>query len=152
MASATEIAYVTAAAMLDNAINDRLNSGTSDGIINIYTGSAPANCEAAETGTLLGTLPLNSTPFGAAADLNPNARITANAIVSDTTADATGVAGYFRAYSTNTAPTNANKVTCFIQGSAGEAADSTDLTLDDKNIVAGGTIAISAWTITMPEA
>jgi len=152
MASATEIAYVTAAAMLDNAINTLLNSGSSDGILNIYTGAAPANCEAAVTGTLLGTLPLNATPFGAAADQNPGAMITAAAIVSDTTADATGVAGYFRAYSTNTAPTDANKVTCYIQGSAGEAADSTDLTLDDKNIVAGGTIAVTSWTITMPEA
>jgi len=151
MASATEIAFVTAAAMLDNAINTLLNSGTGDGILNIYTGAPPVDCEAAPTGTLLGTCILNATPFGAAADLVPNARITANAITSDTSADATGVAGYFRAYST-TASTDASKVTCYIQGSAGEAADATDLILDDKNIVIGGTIAVTSWTITMPEA
>lgn len=151
MASATEIANATAAAMLDNAINTLLNSGTGDGIINIYTGAAPVDCEAAVTGTLLGTCVLNATPFGAAADLAPGARITANAITSDTSADATGIAGYFRAYSTNSG-TDASKLVCYIQGSAGEAADSTDLTLDDKNIVIGGTIAITSWTITMPEA
>ena len=151
MASATEIAYATAAAMLDNAINTLLNAGTGDAIINIYTGTPPADCETAPSGTLLGTCVMNATPFAAATNQSPGARIEANAIVSDTAADATGTAGYFRAYSTNSG-TDASKLTCYIQGSAGEAADSTDLTLDDKDIVIGGTIAITAWTIDMPEA
>jgi len=150
MASATEISYALAAAMLDNAVNTLLNEGTGDAIINIYTGTAPADCETAPSGTLLGTCAMNSTPFGAAANQNPGARITANAIVDDSSADATGTAGYFRAYSTNST-TDASKVNCHIQGSAGEAADSTDLTLDDKNIVIGGTISITSWTIDMPE-
>ena len=154
MASATGLAYVTVAAMLDNAVNTLLNSGTGNAIINVYDddGSGlPANCEAAATGVLLGTCVMNATPFGAAADQNPGAMITANAITSDTSADASGTATYFRVYSSNS-DTDASKITCYIQGSAGEAADTPDLVLDDKNIVMGGTIAITAYTITMPEA
>lgn len=152
MASATEISYALAAAMLDNAVNSVLEEGTSSAIINIYTGTPPADCETAATGTLLGTCPMTVTsPFGAAADQAPNARITAASITDDTSADTTGTAGYFRVYSCNTSQTDANKLNCHIQGTAGVAGDTPDLTLDDKNIVVGGTISITAYTITMPE-
>jgi hypothetical protein len=36
------------------------------------------------------------------------------------------------------------------QGTAGEAADTPDMEFDNKTIVAGGTIAISSMTFTMP--
>lgn len=151
MASATEISYALAAGLLDNAVNTLLNEGTGNAIINIYTGTPPADCEAAATGTLLGTCVMAATPFGAAANQNPNARITAAAITDDTSADTTGTAGYFRVYSSN-AGTDASKLACHIQGSAGVAGDTPDLVLDDKNIVVGGTISITSYTITMPEA
>lgn len=150
MASATEISYALAAAMLDNAVNTTLNEGTGDAIINIYTGAPPADCETAPSGTLLGTCVMNTTPFIAAADQAPGALIDENAITDDSSADTTGIAGYFRVYSSNSG-TDASKVACHIQGTAGEAADSTDLTLDDKNIVVGGTISITDYKITMPE-
>lgn len=151
MASATEISNALAAAMLDNAVNTTLNEGTGNAIVNIYTGTPPADCETAPSGVLLGTCVMNATPFGAATDLAPNAQIDENAITDDSSADTTGVAGYFRVYSTNSS-TDASKVACHIQGTAGEAADSTDMTLDDKNIVVGGTISITDYKIVMPEA
>lgn len=150
MASATEISYALAAAMLDNAVNTTLNAGGGAAIVNIYTGTPPADCETAATGTLLGTCVMNATPFGAATNLNPNAQIDENAISDDTSADTTGTAGYFRVYAT-TAGTDATKTACHIQGTAGEAADSADMTLDDKNIVVGGTISITDYKIVMPE-
>lgn len=150
MASNTEISNSLAAAMLDNAVNTMLNEGTGPAIINVYSGSLPADCEAAETGTLLGTCVMNATPFGAASDQAPGARITANAITADPAAVAAGTASHFRAYSSN-AGTDASKLNCHIQGSAGEAADSTDLTLDVKTIVLGGSISVTAWTIDLPE-
>lgn len=152
MASATEISYALAAAMLDNAVNTTLEEGTSSAIISIHTGTPPADCEATPTGTLLGVLPMTVTsPFGAASNQNPNARIAAAAITDDTSADSTGTAGYFRVWSCNTSQTYANRLACHIQGTAGVAGDTPDLTLDDKNIVVGGTISISAYTIDMPE-
>lgn len=151
MASATEISYALAAAMLDNAVNTTLTEETGDPIIVIYTGvSPPADCETTESGTVLGTCVMNSTPFIAAANQNPNAMIDENAITDDTSADTTGIAGHFRVY-TSTAGTYASKTTCHIQGTAGESGDSTDMTLDDKNIVVGGTISITDYKITMPE-
>ena len=150
MASNTEISYALVAAMLNNAVNALLNEGTGPAIINIYSGTLPTNCEAAVSGTLLGTCVMNATPFGAAADQAPGARITANAVTDETDAITGGTATHFRAYSSD-AGTDASKLNCHIQGSAGEAADSTDLTLDVKLIVIAGSISVTAWTIDLPE-
>jgi hypothetical protein len=145
MASATEISVNLSNGMLD-AINALLNEGTGDAIINVYAGSIPATCEATlGAASLLGTCVMNATPFQAATALSINA----NAITDDSSADTSGIASFFRVYST-TAGTDATKSNCHIQGSAGEAADSTDLTLDDKNIVAGGVISITDYDISMP--
>ena len=57
--------------------------------------------------------------------------------------DATGVAGHFRIYDSDSV--------VILQGTAGAAADSPDMVFDDKNIVIGGTIAISSLTVTVPE-
>lgn len=150
MASEYRHSAATAAAMLDNAINNLCNAGTGNAIINIYTGSAPSECEAPESGTLLGTCIMNSTPFGPSSDIAPGAQITANAITGEYSAVAAGTAGHFRVYSSN-ANTDASKIDCIMQGSAGEAADSTDLTLDSKTIALGGTIQVSSFSVTMPE-
>ena len=150
MASNTEISNALAKAMLDNAVNSLLNEGVSDPIINLYSGSLPADCEASETGTLLATVVMNSIPFGAAVDDAPGASISINVTSDDPDAGTGGTATHFRAYSSD-AGTDASKLNCHIQGSAGEAADSTDLTLDVKLIVQGTSVAVSAWTITQTE-
>jgi hypothetical protein len=150
MASAWRHSYTLAAAMLDNAVNNLCNAETGNAIINVYTGSPPTNCEDAATGTLLGTCIMNATPFGAAADQAPGALITANAVTPEYSAVAAGTAGYFRVY-TSTANTDATKVDCIMQGSAGEAADSTDMTLDSKTIALGGTIQVTSFYVNMPE-
>jgi hypothetical protein len=143
MALDSKIGVTNANAMLD-AINAVINGGAGLGIINIYTTPMPATCAAAPTGTLLGTCVFGATPFQAAASNSINA----NAITDDTSADTTGVAFYYRVYDAN--GTDATKGTCHFQGTAGEAADTTNLTLDDKNIVVGGTISITDYDITLP--
>lgn len=120
-----------------NGIVDQLNSGT----IAIRTGSPPTNVGDASSGTLLGTLTLNATAFGSSS----SGTATAGAISSDTDADASGDAGYFRVYENGAGDTAAS-----MQGTAGEAADTPDLEFDNKSIVAGGTIAISSFTLTCP--
>ena len=150
MASGTELSNTLVSAMLDNAVNSLLNEGTGNGIINIYTGAQPVDCETSASGTLLGTCVLGVTPFAAATDETGSAQISVNTVTNDPDAAAGGTAGYFRAYSSD-AGTDASKLNCHIQGTAGEAADSTDLTLDVKLIVIGGSIAVTAWTIDMPE-
>lgn len=108
----------------------------------IRTGAPPTNPSDASTGTLLGTCTFSAPAFGAAT----GGVATAGSITSDTDADASGDAGYFRVY-----PNGAGDTACAFQGTAGEAADTPDMTFDNKTIVAGGTIAISAFTVTVPE-
>jgi hypothetical protein len=119
-----------------DAIVDDIDAGGGAGTIAIRTGAQPTNVGDADTGTLLGTLTFSATAFGSAA----SGTATAAAITSDTSADASGTAGHFR-----------------IKDSAGNiVADGTcgqgtgDLSFDNATIVAGGVIAISAFSVTVP--
>jgi len=134
MASNFKIGTSCRNAMCDAAV-DRLDSGT----IAIRTGSPPTNVGDASSGTLLGTCTFGATAFGAAS----TGTATANAITSDTSADNSGTAGYFRVY-----PNGAGDTAADWQGTCGTA--SVDLVFDNATIVAGGIIAITSMTFTMP--
>jgi hypothetical protein len=128
-----------AKAALDAALA-LLNVGGA-GTVEIRTGAPPTNVEDAATGTLLGTLTLSATAFPASADANPGAIATANAITDDSSADASGTAGWFRAKS--------GGGTGVIQGTCGTA--SADMILNTAVIVSGLPISVTSWTVTMPE-
>ena len=125
-----------------NAIVDLLDGGTPPGRIEIRVGAQPTNVNDASSGLLLGTLTFANPAFGAAS--SGVATVTPS-IVSDTSADNSGVAGYFRCYAGASGDT-----TAILQGGCGEAADTTDMTFDNKTVVAGGTIAITSFTVTVP--
>ena len=109
-----------------------LNSGT----MQIRTSAQPTDVEDAAQGTLLGTVAFNAT-FGASASSGVK---TANAITSDTSADASGTAEHARLLTSSAAIHS--DCTCG-QGSG-------EIDFDNDVIVAGGTIAISSLTITQP--
>jgi hypothetical protein len=90
----------------------------------------------AENGTLLGTLTFSDPAFGNAS----TGVATASAITSDTNADASGTAGHGRFF-------DSDVNICF---DADAAQGSGTINFDNAVIVAGGTIAISAMTVTMP--
>lgn len=121
-----------------DAIVDLVDGGAAAGTLAIRTGAPPTNPADADSGTLLGTLTFSDPAFGAAS----SGVATASAITSDTNADASGDAGHFRVK-------DSNGVVIF-QGTAGEAADTCDMTFDEKSIVATGTIACSSFTVTVP--
>ncbi len=108
------------------------------GRLAIYTGAQPATADTAASGTLLGTLTLSADAFAVAA----NGSMAINAVTS-ATAVASGTAGWFRFYRTvDTAP-----------GTVAVAADrridgliGTDMTIDNANVVSGGTLAVSSFT------
>jgi hypothetical protein len=115
-----------------------LDAGAAAGHVEIRSSTQPASVGTAATGTLLGTLTLSKPAFGA-----PSAGVaTAAAITGDSSADATGTAGWFRAYDSNGA--------AVIDGSITANGGGGDMTLDNINIVAGGTINVTSWTVTMP--
>lgn len=133
------------AALKSAALDGTVGLGTAwdggTGRINVYTGSQPATADTAASGTLLGTLTLSSDVFAAASA----GAAAINSVTSDTSADASGTAGYCRFYRTgDTAP-----------GSTGGAGDyrmdlliGTDISMDNTSVVAGGTIALSGFTLT----
>jgi hypothetical protein len=135
---ATRITQAAAKAAVD-AVTALLNSGT----VEIRTGSQPATANTAATGTLLGTLTLNATAFGAATTASPSVA-TANAITSDTSADATGTAGWFRAYRSS-----GNGGAAVVDGTITTSGGGGDMIIDDASIVIGGTIAVTSWTISL---
>jgi hypothetical protein len=116
-----------------NAEADLLNSGT----VQIRTGAQPTNVSDAAQGTLLGTNTFGATAFGAAS----TGVKTANAITSDTSADASGTAGHGRLLTSGAAIHS--DCTCG-QGTG-------DISFDNAVIVAGGVIAISSMTWTQPQ-
>lgn len=139
--AATKIANASAIAACD-AVVDRLDTGGA-GYVEIRTGSQPSDPDAAATGTLLVTITLQNPAFGAAADINPNARAAMNGTPS-AVAVANGTAGWFRGYTNGAA-----KV---IQGTAGASGSGEDMELDNTSIAIGQTVTIVSWTVTMPEA
>jgi len=128
----------TISASARNAAVDAITALLNGGSLEIRTGSQPTGPGVAATGTLLGTLTLSATAFAASS----SGAATANPIAGDSSADATGTAGWFRAKSSGGAGVIDGAVTA--TGGGGE------LTLDSTSIIAGGTINVTAWTVTMP--
>lgn len=112
---------------LENAIND----GTA-AVIEIRTSG--------ET-TLLATLPC-SADFGTVSDGNPGGLLTAGTITDDSSADNTGTAATF-VLLTQTGGTR------ILGGSVGTSG--ADINFDTVSFVAGATVSITSFTITMPE-
>ena len=119
-----------------NAKLDAIEStiGTS-AILKIRSGSAPANCAASDTGTVLATLNLPS-DWMAAASSGSKAK---SGTWQDTSADASGTAAHFRVYDSGGA-------TCHIQGTVGTSG--TDMTVDNTSFAAGQSFTINTFTIT----
>jgi hypothetical protein len=103
-------------------------------ILKIRTGSAPANCAAADSGTVLASITLPSDWMAAAAS-----GAKAKSGTWSATASATGTAAHFRLY-------DSGGSTCKIQGTVG--AGSGDLSLDNTSITSGQTVTISTFTLT----
>ncbi len=125
-----------------NAVLDAIETaiGTS-AIMKIRTGSAPANCAAADTGTVLATLNLPS-DWMAAASGGTKAK---NGTWEETSADATGTAAHFRVY-------DSGGSTAHIQGTVTVTAGGGDLTLDSVSITATNLVTITSFTLTAPNA
>ncbi len=115
-----------------DAVLDVLNGGK----LRIYDGTQPTDADTAlGAQVVLAELALNAT-FGAAAS---SATKTANAIASDTSADATGTATWFSLL------TSANARV--IDGSVGTSG--ANLNLNSVAISSGATVSVTALTVTM---
>jgi hypothetical protein len=106
-------------------------------VLKIFTGSPPANCGTADSGTVLATMSLPSDYLAAAAS-GAKAK---SGTWQDTSADNTGTAGYFRIYATD-------GTTCGMQGTCTATGGGGDMTLDNTSIASGQSITVTGFTIT----
>jgi hypothetical protein len=106
-------------------------------IMTISTGSPPANCGTANTGTVVATMVL---PTDWLSDPLLGS-VTLSGTWQDLSADASGTAGYFRLH-------NNGGTVCHMQGSISATGGGGDMQLDNTNIATGQQINITAFTIT----
>lgn len=123
-----------------NAMLDAIETtiGTTP-ILRIRSGAAPADCAAADTGTVLAEMTLPSDWMNAAA----SGQKTLAGSWQDAAANASGTAGHYRMY-------NSAGTTCHEQGTCGQG--SGDLSFDNTNIASGQTVTVTAFTRTAPNA
>ena len=125
-----------------NALLDQL--ATTEGgseKIKVFTGAAPANCAAADSGTELVEWDLASSGDWNAASGGTK---TLAGLTLSATAIATGTAGYFRMYDAGG--------TCHLQGTVTATGGGGDLILNNTSIANGQTVQLTGFTLTAPGA
>lgn len=117
-----------------NAQADALARLLDNGYLRIYSGAQPADANAALSGnTLLAELRFSATSAPAAV----GGLLTFNAITSDSAADATGTASFFRAFSSN-------GTAVVMDGSVGTSA--ANMILPTVSISQNQTVSCSSFT------
>lgn len=106
-------------------------------VMRIRTGAQPANCAAADAGTVLAELALPA-DWMAAASGGSKAK---SGTWSDPTADATGTAAHWRIY-------DSTGTTCHLQGSVTATGGGGQLELITTSITAGQPVTITGFTLT----
>ena len=110
--------------------------GTS-AIMKIKSGSAPATCATADSGTVLATLNLPSDWLAAASSGSK----ALSGSWTDASADATGTAAHFRIYASD-------GTTCHMQGTVTATGGGGDLTVDNVSFAAGQGFTVTAFGLT----
>lgn len=103
--------------------------------LEIRTGAPPANCAAADSGTVLATITCPSDWLAAAS----NGSKAINGTWQDASADATGTAGHFRIKASTT---------CHIQGTITATGGGGDMTVDNTSFATGQQFTVTAFTLT----
>jgi hypothetical protein len=123
-------------------------------VIRVYSGTAPATADAAETGTLLLVLTLSSGAVTAGTSTNGNnfGTISAGVLAKDASVCsgvglADGTAGYYRMYD-NGIITGVSSTSIRCQGTV--ATSGGEFTLSSTSIVTGATTTLDTHNITLP--
>jgi len=109
-------------------------------VLKIFTGSMPANCAAANTGTNLVNMTLPADAMSAA-----SAGAKAKTGTWQVNAAATGTPGYFRIYSSD-------GTTCRMQGTVTATGGGGDMTINDMSLETGVPVTVVTFGWTEPNA
>lgn len=131
-----------AAATTLTALVGAFDAGAGAALLVIYSGTAPATAEASLSGnTVLATVVLGDPSF----TVSGKTATIASGPRSDTSADATGTATFFRIF---TSTDGATPGTACFQGLVGTSG--SDLNLNTTSLVSGGPVQVNSGTITLP--
>jgi hypothetical protein len=103
--------------------------------LRIRTGTKPADCATADSGTVLATMTLPADWLTTAS----GGSVSMVGTWEDTSADGTGTAGHFRIY---------QGATCHVQGTITGTGGGGDMELDNTSINATQSVAVTSFTIT----
>ena len=121
-----------------NAFLDQVETTISTApILRIRTGSAPATCATADSGTVLVEMTLPSDWMAAAS----GGTKALSGTWQDSSANATGTAAHFRIY-------DSGGSTCHIQGTVTATSGGGDIELQNTSINSGQTVTITSFTLT----
>ena len=104
-------------------------------VVKIKTGAQPANCAAADSGTVLVSYTLASDWAAAASS---GSKAFSSTPISGT-ASATGTAAHYRVYASD-------GTTCHMQGTV--ATSGGDMTIDNTSITSGQSVNMTSWSVT----
>lgn len=121
-----------------NARADQIESSTgASAILRMYSGSKPADCAAASTGTLLAEMALPADWMAAAA----NGVKAKSGTWEDAAANAGGNLGYFRIF-------DSTGTTCHVQGTITATGGGGDMTVDNVSVAVDQKITVTTFSIT----
>jgi hypothetical protein len=124
-----------------NALLDQFETTAGTGVlVRIYSGSAPADCGTAASGTKLVEITAPSDYLA-----NASGGTKAKSGTWSVAAVATGTAGYFRIY-------DSAGTTCHMQGTVTATGGGGDMTVDNTSITSGQTVTVNSFTLTAPGA
>ena len=106
-------------------------------VMRIYSGAQPANCAAANSGTLLAELSL---PVDWMAGASAGSKALAGTW-TDSSANGTGTAGHWRIYELTIA-------TCHLQGSVTATGGGGDMEVDSVSFTTGQVFNVTSFTLT----
>jgi hypothetical protein len=128
-------------AVRDARLNAIETTGGTSCSLEIRSGTQPANCAAAGSGSVLATMNL-PTDWLAAASSGSKAIA---GTWQDATADAAGTAGHFRIYSSQATK---DGTTCIIQGSITATSGGGDMEIDNTSIALNQQVTVTTFTLT----
>jgi hypothetical protein len=121
---------------LRNAALEAIETAAGTGpALTIRTGAVPANCAAADSGTVLAEIVLPSDWLAPASGGSKGL----SGLWQDLLANATGIAAHFRIK---------QGATCHIQGTVTATGGGGDMTLDNVSIATGQQVTVTAFNVT----
>lgn len=108
-------------------------------VVKLKTGAQPANCAAADTGTVVASITLASDWMAAASS---GSKAFSSTPLQDLSADNAGTLAHYRVYASD-------GTTCHMQGTITATGGGGDMTVDNVVVAAAQQINITAWTINM---